>query len=161
VLGQDFVAGFGEPGPVLPQAGQHGLIAIIEDWAAEPRGVTRARVVSDLLGGGAGGEKKKWNDEEKSGHPLCVLDQSTTRTFSRLRGSWPQRILHAQERRRRGTTFQLSPLAAATSAYDQADVRFARCVVVMAAASAHAIPATVTAITTDASSVMSITPELP
>jgi hypothetical protein len=103
VLGQDFVAGPGEPGPVLLQAGQHGLIAIIENGPAEPRGVTRAGIVSDLLSGGAGGEKKKWNDDEKSGHPLCVLGQSTTRTFCRLRGSWPQRILHLQERRRRGT----------------------------------------------------------
>ena len=70
VLDQDLFASLGELGTMLLQAGQHGLIAIIEDRPAKSRGITRAGIVSDLLGGGAGCDEKDGNDEEKSGHPL-------------------------------------------------------------------------------------------
>jgi hypothetical protein len=76
VFGEDLVAGFGEPGAVLLQTGQHGLIAIIDHRPAKSGDVARAGVVSCLLRSGTGG--KKGHDDEKPDHPLGVLNQFTT-----------------------------------------------------------------------------------
>jgi hypothetical protein len=44
VIGQDFRAGVAQPGAVLPEAGQHDLIAVIHVRAAIARDIPRAGV---------------------------------------------------------------------------------------------------------------------
>jgi hypothetical protein len=49
VLGQGLFTGLGQPGSMLLQAGENGLIAIVHDRAAQSRHVPRTGVVTDLL----------------------------------------------------------------------------------------------------------------
>jgi hypothetical protein len=70
VFGQDLVAGLGEPGAVLLQAGQHDLVAIIDMSPAEARNVARAGIVTGLLRRHALDHQDKGNDEKNAGHSL-------------------------------------------------------------------------------------------
>jgi hypothetical protein len=101
VVGQHLVAGLGETGAMLLQARQHGLVAIIDHGAAKAGDVARAGVVSHLLRSGIFGTNKKGNDDQKPDHPLCVLNQSTTRLISRARETALQRILRSGEDRQK------------------------------------------------------------
>jgi hypothetical protein len=68
VIGQNLRAGFAELGAVLLETRQHGLVAVIDVSAAEPRDVPRAGVVPLLLRRRDRYDENKWNDEKKSGH---------------------------------------------------------------------------------------------
>jgi hypothetical protein len=49
VFGQDLFACLGEFGSVLPQAGQHDLVAVIDLSPAEPGDIARAGIMALLL----------------------------------------------------------------------------------------------------------------
>jgi hypothetical protein len=72
VIDQNLVAGLADPGAVLLQARQHGLVAIIHHGPAMPGDVAGAGVVPRLLLGRSRRNQKtgqsKRNDQKKSGH---------------------------------------------------------------------------------------------
>ena len=80
VVGQNLRAGVAQPGPVLLQARQHDLVAIIHLSAAKPRDIPRAGVMP-LLRRRRRGHQNKRHDENNSGHLLC-LQISRTRSNS-------------------------------------------------------------------------------
>jgi hypothetical protein len=71
VVGQNLRAGVAQPGPVLLQARQHDLVAIIHLSAAKPRDIPRAGVMA-LLRRRRRGHQNKRHDEKNSGHLLCL-----------------------------------------------------------------------------------------
>ena len=69
VLLQHLIAGAGDAGAVLLQAGQHGGIAGVHVSAAEAGDVARAGIMALLvLRGGSGSKHNERNDEKQSGH---------------------------------------------------------------------------------------------
>jgi hypothetical protein len=69
VLGHQPLAGPTDAAAVLLQAGEHGLIAVVDDWAAKARSIARAGVVlARRLRQRAGGDQDEANQTDKSGH---------------------------------------------------------------------------------------------
>jgi hypothetical protein len=71
VFGQYFLARLAQPGAVLLQAGQHGLIAFAHDGAAMTGNIAGAGVMALLLRRRPRGHQNKRNDEENSGHDVA------------------------------------------------------------------------------------------
>jgi hypothetical protein len=71
VAGQHLLARLADAGAVLLQTGQHDLVTILHLGAAESRDVAGAGIMA-LLRRSRGRNQNQRNDEQKSGHIVCL-----------------------------------------------------------------------------------------